>query len=95
MPTVTKKQSIKQLIGEPKTVSKELQNFRRSARLLSSHQTRLIELYPKQWIAVLDGKVRANARTFHSLMRQIDKRQVPRIRVFVRFIDKNQRSLIL
>ena len=83
------------LIGDPKEIDRDLQDFRRAARALSSNHPRLIDSYPKQWIAVYRGRVRATGTTFSAVMTQLDLKGLPREHVIVRFIDKNQRTMIL
>ena len=82
-------------LGNPADVDRELQRFRRAARIFSSQRPRLIDRYAKQWVAVHDGKVRARARTFAAALAQVDKLGLPRENVIVRFIDRNQRTMIL
>ncbi len=82
-------------LGDPRDLRDEIQRFRRAARILSSKHPRLIDRYPKQWVAVYEGKVRAAGSTFNSVLAQVDKQGLPRRAVIVRFIDKNQRTMIL
>jgi hypothetical protein len=83
------------LIGDPNKVSEELQDFRRAARVFSSSQPRFIDKYSKQWIAVHQGKVRAQGRSFRSLLGQLEEKKLPRESVMIRYIDKNERTFIL
>ena len=83
------------LIGDPQKVDKDLQIFRRTARRLSSRYPRMIDRYPKQWIAVHSGRVRAHGRTFKSILRQINEKGLPREHVIIRFIHKEPRTMIL
>ncbi|MCH8901175.1 MAG: hypothetical protein IIC88_02645 [Chloroflexi bacterium] len=92
---VKKRADIRSLLGDPKRVDEELQHFRKATAVLSSRHPRLIESYPRQWVAVYDGEVKAHAKTFDSLMVQVDKQKLPRARTIVRYIDKTQRTLIL
>ena len=92
-PEATKR--VLELLGDPSGVDRDLQAFRRSARVLSSRHPRLIDRYPKQWVAVHQGKVRAQGKTLRSLLAQVDKKGLPRERLIVRFIDKTQRTMIL
>lgn len=94
MNTKTKARVMEQL-GSPQGVDRELQSFQRTARILSSSHPRLINRYPKQWVAVHNGKVRASGRTFNSVMTQVDKKGLPRARIIVRYIDRNRRTMIL
>ena len=97
MATQTKftKEEITNLLGDPADVDRDIQKFRKSARVLSSKHSRMITRYPKQWIAVYQGKVRAQGRTLRSVLAQIDEKEIPRGDVIVRYIDKNERAMIL
>jgi len=88
-------QDISQIIGDPKQLDQELQDFKKQAKLFSSHRARFIDRYAKQWIAVSDGKVRARGRTLGSVIRQLETKGLPRERTLIRYIDKNMRTLIL
>ena len=89
------RRDIGSLLGDPRRVDQELQRFQKSTQLLSSRHRRLLERYPKQWVAVLGGKVVAHAKTFDRLMAQVDKKKLPRSQVTVRYIDTTQRTMIL
>lgn len=93
--TIATTEEVLELIGDPAQLDRDLQQFRRAARVLSSKHSRLIDKYPKQWVAVYRGRVRAQARTFRSLLVQVDKKALPRDEVIVRFIHKDQRTIIL
>jgi len=95
MNTDTRKQIILGQLGNPADIDRELQSFRRSARVLSSHHVRLIDRYQKKWVAVYDGKTEAQGRTLQSIWRQLDEKGLPREHVIVRYIDRNQRTMIL
>ena len=90
-----KSKAILEQIGDPRVINEELESFRDAARTLSSKHPRMIDKYPKQWIAVYRGKVRAQGSTFWSLMDEVDKKKLPREQVIVRYIDKNLRTMIL
>jgi hypothetical protein len=91
----TMRQIILNQLGNPADVDRELQSFRRSAKVLSSHHPRLIDRYQKKWVAIYNGRTRAQGRTLQSALRQIDRKGLPRAHVIVRYIDKNQRTMIL
>ena len=82
-------------LGDPKEIDRDLRNFRRTAQVLSSNRPRLIDRYPKQWVAVYRGRVRASGGTFASVIAEVDRKRLPREHVIVRFIDRNQRTMIL
>lgn len=83
------------ILGDPTEIDRSLTAFSRSAQVLSTDHPRMIEKYPKQWVAIYDGKVRARASTFLSLMSQADKEELPRNDLVVRYIDRNQRTMVL
>lgn len=93
-PTRTRKELLA-LLGDPKRVIQDLRKFRRSTRVLSSEHPRLIDKYERRWVAVHGGKVRANAATFGRLMASVDQRGLPRENIVVRYIDKDERIMIL
>ena len=95
MNTDTKRQIILSQLGNPADIDRELQRFRRSARTLSSNHPRLIDRYQKKWVAVYDGKPRAQGRTLQSVLQQLEKKGLPREHIIVRYIDRNQRTMIL
>ena len=82
-------------LGDPRDIDRELQSFRKSARALSSHHPRLIDRYQKKWVAIYEGKTQASGRTLQSVLQQVDGKGLPRERVIVRYIDRNQRTMIL
>jgi hypothetical protein len=88
-------QEILALVGDPKQVALELEAFKKQARLFSAHRPRLIDRYQKQWVAVYDGEVKAQARTLPGVLKQIDAKGLPREHTLIRYIDKNVRTFIL
>ena len=87
--------TIEQIIGDPKRLDAELQEFRRNAKVLSSKRAHLIAKYAKRWIAIYDHQVKADGSSLNQLLAKLDQLQVPRDRVVVRYIDKNLRRMIL
>ena len=91
----TLEKSVLEKLGNPSRIDKELHSFRKSAMVLSSQHPRLINRYPKRWVAVYNGKIIAVGRTLGATLRLADRRGIPREHVIVRYIDKNQRTMIL
>ena len=88
-------QFIREQFGDPTEVIRELREFSRSARGLDKQLPDLLDRYPEQWVAVLDGEVRAHGYTFDEVMQKIDQEGLPRRRTLVRFIEKDHRTMIL
>lgn len=86
---------ILQILGDPAEIDLSLTAFRKSAQVLSSEHPRMIDQYAKQWVAIYDGEVRAQASTFLALMNQAEKNGLRREQLVVRFIDRNRRTMIL
>ena len=88
-------QTILEQIGDPADIARELKEFSRSTRSLDKQLPDLVDRYPDQWVAVLDGKVRAHGRTFEEVMQKIDQEGLPRKRTLVRFLERDPRAMIL
>ncbi|MDP6953204.1 MAG: hypothetical protein QGF53_10665 [Alphaproteobacteria bacterium] len=95
MATMTKKQILKHLGGSAETVDQDLQVFSEAAKVLSSDHPRLIDEHQLQWIGVYQGKIAATAQTLASLKQQLNNIGVPAKHTIVRFIDKDETTLIL
>ena len=86
---------VEERFGDLSKLDKELTRFSKAAKDLSSRHPRLVNKYPKRWVAVHGGKVRAHAASFNALQKQIDKKGLPRNRIIVRYIDRHRRAMIL
>ena len=82
-------------LGTAESIREDLADFRQSARAFSSDRPRLIDEYPRRWVAVLNGAVMADSESFPAIMERIDALGLPRARVMVRFIDESPRTMIL
>jgi hypothetical protein len=76
-------------------IAKELSEFRRSALLLSEASAHLIDTHDKQWVAVLNGEVKAQAGDVDGLFIDMASKNVDPRYALVRHIQRNQRTLIL
>ena len=90
-----KKDALRQRGGTAKGIGRELRQFGAAAGVLSSDHPRLIDEHPLQWVGVYQGKVAASAQTLSSLMKQLKDDGIPPQNAIVRFIDTNERTLIL
>lgn len=95
MAKLMKKQLLAQIGASPEAIDRELTAFAQAAKLLSSDHPRLIDEHPKQWIGVYRGKVAAAAKTMKALMAKLERAGIPAEQTIIRFIDKNERTLIL
>jgi hypothetical protein len=92
--TAERKAELLRLIGDPEQTARALRRFHRAAQALSSDDPRFIDRYDQKWVAVHGRDVIA-AETLEQLLRDIDDAQIPRGEVVVRYIDRNERVLIL
>ena len=81
--------------SDPEGIARGLREFSKSAEMLSNDRPRLINEHPLQWIGVYRGEVSAKADDLSSLVEELERRGIPLGDTIVRFIDKNQRTLIL
>jgi hypothetical protein len=95
MSQVLDQDAILKLLGDPSQVDQELTSFSETAQALSSQAPRMIEAYPKQWVALYQGTVQAHASTYRSVLEDLKKKGLPKERMIIRFIDRNPRTMIL
>ena len=76
-------------------IAKGLREFSKSAEMLSNDRPRLINEHPLQWVGVYRGQMSAKADDLPSLLEELERRGIPLGDTIVRFIEKNQRTLIL
>lgn len=95
MPAISERKA-RELFGDARQVGSRLSAFRESARVYSSNLPRLIDEYPRQWVAVHNGQVQTAASTIGELLEQIETAELPRQDLLIRFIEEeDQRALIL
>ena len=75
-------------------VAKSLHDFSRSSELLSKDHE-LAEKYAQKWVGVCSGEVKAAQDDLLSLLKELDDQGVSRSDTIVRFIEREQRTLIL
>ena len=81
--------------SSPEDIARGLREFSKSAEMLSNDRPRLIDEHPLQWVGVYRGEVSAKADDLPSLIEELERRGIPLGDALVRFIEKNQRTLIL
>ena len=80
--------------ASPEDVAKSLHDFAQSSDLLSKDR-QLVKRYAQKWVGVCSGEVKAAEDDLDSRLRMLDGQGVPRSDTVVRFIEKEQRTLIL
>ena len=93
--TVSENPILSRFGSAPADIARGLREFSRSAEMLANDRPRLIDEHPLQWIGVYRGEVSAKADDLPSLMEELERQGVPLGDTIVRFIEKNQRTLIL
>ena len=86
---------LSRLGSDPADIARGLREFSKSAEMLSNDRPRLVNEHPLQWVGVYRGEVSAKADDLPSLMKELERRGIPLGDTIVRFIEKNQRTLIL
>ena len=80
--------------ARPEDVARSLVDFAQSSDLLSNDR-QLVDKYAQKWVGVCAGEVKAAEDDLDSLLRVLDSRGVSRSETVVRFIEREQRTLIL
>jgi hypothetical protein len=88
-------EALKHLGGTASEIAKDLVGYRETAKVLSSDHPRMIDEHPLQWVGVYKGNVVASGRSLKSVMVQLRKKAVPPESSIIRFIDREERALIL
>ena len=79
----------------PEDIARGLREFSKSAGMLSNDRPRQIDRNALRWIGVYRGEVSAKADDLPSLIEELERRGIPLGDTIVRFIEMNQRTLIL
>lgn len=95
MPKLTKDEALRHLGGTAEEVANGLVDYADAARVLSSNHPRLIDEHLLQWVGVHQGRVAASGKSLKSLMAQLESAGIPPEQTIIRFIDKEERTLIL
>ena len=86
---------LSRLGSDPENIARGLREFSKPAEMLSNDRPRLINEHPLQWVGVYRGEVSAKADDLPSLIEDLERRGIPPGDTIVRFIEKNQRTLVL
>ena len=89
------KDEMLELIGDPEKAIEEMEIFRETVRVLSSSRAQLVERYPRQWIALHSGEVRASGPTLEVVLEKLDAEGFSRDQAIVRYMDPDPKTLIL
>ena len=93
--TLPDRRILEELDNDPERIALELREFSESARLLSEQWERLAETHPMEWVCFHRGKVSAHSESLDALMEDMRNRGITANRAVIRFIDKEQKTLIL
>lgn len=78
-----------------RTIPSQFRCFHKSELLFSCHDRRMIAEYPEQWVAVYNGEVKAHNSDYNIVLSQIDEDKIPRALTLIRYVTKNQSSMVL
>lgn len=92
---VSEIETLRQLGGSAREIAEDLSGFAQSENVLSARREEFVAKYLKRWVGVYEGAVAASAETLDELLAELDRTGVPRRHTAVRFIDNDERALIL
>lgn len=90
-----REQEMRELVGDPRVVAREMEASNNDLKAFFSEEKRLLQQYPQQWVVFYDGKVQAHAPTHEAVLKEVEKRGLPKGRVIIQFLDKSERPLIV
>jgi hypothetical protein len=76
-------------------VQEELERHRRDAEYFQEHRQELLDRYPDRWVAVYNQQVVGAAKYHKSLLRQLERKGVPRGRAFLDYLTDKEEFLIV
>ena len=89
------KNLLRQLTKDSERIATELGEFSATAQVLSDGEQNLIKKHPSRWVGIYKSEVAGVAKNINKLMEQLAEKRIPASQTIIRFIDKNQRTLIL
>ena len=81
--------------GSISDLTSKLTQFSTSAERLSSDHPRLVNAYPMKFVGIFNDEISAVADDFDSLCAQLQDKQIPIEQTVIRFIDKEERTILL
>ena len=89
------KSALDQVRAAPAEIAANLDSFAVSAKTLSSHHPRMIDLYENKWVGVYNGKIEVVADSLEEATREIKEKAIPVGETIIRRIDRTEKTLIL
>ena len=82
-------------LGKPAEIHQGLVEYRENVCFLASKRIELTQLHPDKWVAAYRGEVASIAENLDKLLRDIDRRGLPRDGVAIQFLDTQRRVMVL
>jgi hypothetical protein len=95
MPRLSAKKKAEYLGVSPKEIARDLRAFSWTAQFLTSNERRLLKKYPKQWVALYDGKVQASAKSLEEAISKLEQQQLPPNESIIWYMDTSGRKLVV
>lgn len=95
MPQTSDLKDVLDALGGPAAIESEARALRRSTRLLSSNDPRMIDQYPNQWVGIYDGKVQAHGDSFDQVLSELDRLGIPKNKSIIRYLTRYRRAMFL
>ncbi len=85
---------VRELIGDPEEVARELEAFSRSEQFFWDNHERFLTECPDKWVAVRGDDVLV-ADTLEALLAELDRNDIPRGQAFVELVTTDDQVLVL
>lgn len=76
-------------------VQQELERFTADMLYFDQHRHELLRQYPDKWVAIYQNQVVATAKTLPRLVKQLERKGIPKGRAFVEYVTAKEDLLIL
>lgn len=95
MPNSELGKAVRDMHANAADISGEIQDSDRTAKWLDTHQARLTELRPNQWVATRNCRIVGFFPDLEGLLKAVDGKAISRMGLKVLFLDPNPPTLIL
>ena len=93
--TIRSEQEILDLIGDPREIVEQLRAFEADQRALWDMHAELMRQYPREWVAVLGGRLVGHAPDLDALLAEADRSGLKRGSLAVEYLDPDEFPLAL
>jgi hypothetical protein len=94
VPAVDVKRAVETVGGEQE-IEHKLRRFAADVHYLQSIRQDLLRKYAERWVAIYEGSLVGNAKTFHELLKQLSEKAVRQNEAVIEYLAKDRKAMLL